>query len=89
VAHGCHPSYSGGRKHEDLGSKPAWANSSQDLISKNPSQKRAGGWLKVKVLGSNPSTTKKKKSQLQSSNLEMKKIPVIIVQKEYNKFTSN
>jgi hypothetical protein len=37
------PSYSGGRDQEDCGSKPAQANSSQDPISKNPSQKRAGG----------------------------------------------
>jgi hypothetical protein len=35
VAHTCHPSYSGGRDQEDHGSKPAWANSSRDPISKN------------------------------------------------------
>jgi hypothetical protein len=39
VAHACNPSYSGGRDQKDCGSKPAWANNSQDLISKNPSQK--------------------------------------------------
>jgi hypothetical protein len=33
----------GGRDQEDCSSKSAWANSSQDPISKNPSQKRAGG----------------------------------------------
>jgi hypothetical protein len=27
VAHTCNPSYSGGRDQEDLGLKPAWANS--------------------------------------------------------------
>jgi hypothetical protein len=43
VAHTCNSSYSGGRDQEDLSSKPAWANSSQDPISKNPSQKRGGG----------------------------------------------
>jgi hypothetical protein len=43
VAHAYNPSFSGGRDQEDCGSKPAWANSSQDPISKNPSQKRAGG----------------------------------------------
>jgi hypothetical protein len=43
VAHACNPSYSGGRDQEDLGLKPAWANSSQDLISKNPSKKSGGG----------------------------------------------
>jgi hypothetical protein len=28
VAHACNPSYSGGRGQEDLGSKPAWGDSS-------------------------------------------------------------
>jgi hypothetical protein len=41
VAHACNPSYSGGRDQKDQGSKPAWANSSRDLISKNPSQKKS------------------------------------------------
>jgi hypothetical protein len=35
--------HSGGRDQEDHDSKPAQANSSQDPISKNPSQKKAGG----------------------------------------------
>jgi hypothetical protein len=49
VAHAYDPSYLGGRDQEDCGLKPAWANSSQDSISKNPSQNkqteqnRAGG----------------------------------------------
>jgi hypothetical protein len=47
VAHTCNPSYSGSRDQEDHGSKPAWANSSRDPISKNPSQKRAGGATQV------------------------------------------
>jgi hypothetical protein len=34
VAHACNPSYSGGRDQEDRGSKPAWANSFRDPISK-------------------------------------------------------
>jgi hypothetical protein len=38
-SHACNPSYSGGRGQEDHGSKPTWANSSRDPISKNPSQK--------------------------------------------------
>jgi hypothetical protein len=38
VAHS-NPSFSGGRSQEDRSSKPAQANSSQDPISKNPSQK--------------------------------------------------
>jgi hypothetical protein len=54
VAHVCNPSYSGGRDQEVGGLRPAWANSLQDPISKNPSQKRAD---KHGVLNSN-STTK-------------------------------
>jgi hypothetical protein len=47
---------------EDLGSKPARTNSSQDPISKKkPSQKRADGVAQVKDLSSNPSTAKRKK----------------------------
>jgi hypothetical protein len=42
VAHTCNPSYSGGRDQEDFGSKPAWTNSLQDPISKNPSHKNKG-----------------------------------------------
>jgi hypothetical protein len=40
VAYACNPSYSGGRDQEDCGSKPAWANSSQDPTSKIPITKR-------------------------------------------------
>jgi hypothetical protein len=43
VAHTCNPSYSGDRDQEDCDLKPAWANSSQDLVLKKPTQKRAGG----------------------------------------------
>jgi hypothetical protein len=43
VDHNCNPSHSGGSDQEDRSPKPAWTNSSQDPISKNPSQKRAGG----------------------------------------------
>jgi hypothetical protein len=43
VVHTYNPSYSGGRDQEHHGSKPAHANSSQDLISKKPINKRAGG----------------------------------------------
>jgi hypothetical protein len=42
-AHAYNPSYSGGRDQEDRSLKPAQANSSRNLILKNPSQKRAGG----------------------------------------------
>jgi hypothetical protein len=48
VAHTCKPSYSGGRDQEDLGLKPAWANSLRDPILKNSSQKKElMEWLKV------------------------------------------
>jgi hypothetical protein len=42
VAHTCNPSYSGCRDQEDLGSKPAQANSLRDPISKNTHHKK--GW---------------------------------------------
>jgi hypothetical protein len=59
VAHAYNPCYSGGRNQEHS-SKPYWANSSQDLISKkNPSQKRAVEY-KVEALSSSPSAAKKK-----------------------------
>jgi hypothetical protein len=60
MAHTHNPSYSGGRDQEDRGSKPAWANSSPDPISKNPSQKKAGVTAQGVALSSNPSTKKKK-----------------------------
>jgi hypothetical protein len=60
VAHACNPSYSGGRDQENRDSKPAWANSSPDLISKIPNTKIGlVEWLKIKALSSNPSATKK------------------------------
>jgi hypothetical protein len=43
VAHAYNPSYSGSREQEDLGSKPARANSSQDPISKIHHKKGEGG----------------------------------------------
>jgi hypothetical protein len=36
----CNSNYSGGRDQEHLGSKPAWANSSQDTILKTPNTKK-------------------------------------------------
>jgi hypothetical protein len=42
VAHACTPGYSAGRDREDRGSKPAWANSSQDPILKKSIAKK--GW---------------------------------------------
>jgi hypothetical protein len=62
VAHACNPRYSGGRDQEDCSSKPAQANSSARPYLKKPFTKiRLVEWLKVKVLGSSPSTAKKKK----------------------------
>jgi hypothetical protein len=50
VAHTYYPSYSGGRDQEDQGSKPAWANSSRDLVSKKKkknTKKRLVEWRKA------------------------------------------
>jgi hypothetical protein len=65
VAHTCNPSYSGGRDQEDQGSKPALANSSQDLSSKKKPITKIGlvEWHKVKVLCSNPRLQKRKKKK--------------------------
>jgi hypothetical protein len=68
VAHTYNPSYSGGSDQEDLGSKPAQINSSQNHIS-HPTQRRAGRVVQVvehppskgKALSSNHNTTKKVK----------------------------
>jgi hypothetical protein len=66
VANACIPSYSGGRDQEDHSSKPAWANSSQDPISKKPITKTGlVEWLKGKALSSSPNTAKKKKKKIQ------------------------
>jgi hypothetical protein len=44
VSHTNHPSHTGpGHRDQDNGLKPAGANSSQDPISKNPSQKNRAG----------------------------------------------
>jgi hypothetical protein len=43
VAHSYNPSEPGGRDQKDRSLKPAQASSLRDPISKNPSQKRAGG----------------------------------------------
>jgi hypothetical protein len=50
VAHACNPSYSGGRDQEDCGSKPAWANGSENLSQKKKKITKIKGlveWLKV------------------------------------------
>jgi hypothetical protein len=54
------PSNSGGTDLEDLGSKPAWANSSKrPYLEKTFHKKRLVKWLKVYALSSSPSTAKK------------------------------
>jgi hypothetical protein len=40
VAHACNPSYFGDRDQEDRGSRPAWANSLRDPISKLKKKKK-------------------------------------------------
>jgi hypothetical protein len=54
MTHACNPSYSGGRDQEDCGSEPAWANSSQDPISKNPSLKKKKKWAGGVAQGEGP-----------------------------------
>jgi hypothetical protein len=43
IANACNPSYSRSRYQEEHILKPAWANSSGDLISEIPITKRSGG----------------------------------------------
>jgi hypothetical protein len=43
MAHVCNPIYSGGRDQEDLGLKPAWANTSRPYLKKTHYKKRADG----------------------------------------------
>jgi hypothetical protein len=58
VAHTYNLCYSGGSDQEDQGLKPVQANNSRDPISKKIHHKKGlVEWLKV--LSSNPSTTKK------------------------------
>jgi hypothetical protein len=47
----------------------------ETLSRKIPSLKRAGGWLKVKGLSSNPSTAKKKKNPKPKNNKQTNKNP--------------
>jgi hypothetical protein len=61
MASACNPSYSGGRDQEDCSSKPAWANSSGDPVSKTLRKNGLVEWLQVKAMSSSPSIAKKKK----------------------------
>jgi hypothetical protein len=70
VAHVCNAGYLGGREHEGHGTKPVWAFSSQDPVSKvTNTENRAVAQVieclssKWETLTSKPSATKKKKSQ--------------------------
>jgi hypothetical protein len=64
VTQACNPSYSGSKDQEDGSSKPAQANSSTRPYLEKPFTKIGlVEWLKVKVLSSSPSTTKKKKTK--------------------------
>jgi hypothetical protein len=63
------PCYSGSRDQEDRSSKPAWANSLRDPMSKYPTQEGAGGVAQVveqlpskhETLNFNPISTKRLK----------------------------
>jgi hypothetical protein len=56
-----YPSHPGSRDQEDRGLKPAWTNSSQDLILKTIHHKKGMvEWLKVWALTSTPMPQKKK-----------------------------
>jgi hypothetical protein len=68
VAHAYNPSNLEGRDQQDPGSKPARTNSSQDPISKNPSQKttkknRAGRVAQGEGPEFKPQYCKKKKKK--------------------------
>jgi hypothetical protein len=67
VAHVCNPSYSGGRDEKDSISKPAWANSSQELILKIPITKWLVEQLKVKALSSSPRKARKENKSIKTS----------------------
>jgi hypothetical protein len=66
VPHTYNPSYSGGRDQEDLSSKPMWANSWWDPISKKTFTKK-GWWngYRYRSLVQTPVLKKKKKDSLE------------------------
>jgi hypothetical protein len=64
------PSYSGGRDQEDLGLKPAWANSyMRSYLKKHFTKIGLVEWLKVQALSSNSRTAKKKRERERESNI--------------------
>jgi hypothetical protein len=77
VSHTYNPRYSGGRDQEDHGSKSTQANSLQDLISKTPSHKRAGGVAQDVGPEFKPQYCKKKKKLKKEKNVRKRKIKEI------------
>jgi hypothetical protein len=70
VIHVYNASYSKGRDQEDRSSKPAWADSPRDPISKKKKKKKSHThkkrlveWLKAWALSSNPSTATNKQTK--------------------------
>jgi hypothetical protein len=77
VAHAYNPSYSGGRVQEDGGSKPAsqpQANCSQAPISKQKSQRKAGGVTRGVGPEFKPHCHKKKKNAENKLNMQFKNL---------------
>jgi hypothetical protein len=68
VAHVHNLNYSGGRDQKDHSSKPAWTNSSQDPISKNPLQKWADGVAQGVGPEFKPQYCKEKKKNKKQTN---------------------
>jgi hypothetical protein len=60
MAHVCNPIYSGGRDQEDLGLKPAWANTSRPYLKKTHYKNRQMEWLECRHWVQAPVLWKKK-----------------------------
>jgi hypothetical protein len=89
VVHACNPSYSGGRDHEDLDTKPAQANNWWDPISKRKKnlKKEPVEWIKLWALSSNTSTTKKKRSKCKSKESISGHIHIKMLRKKWGEIT--
>jgi hypothetical protein len=73
VTHTCNPSYSGGRDQEDRSSKPIWANSMRDPISKNSITKNwAGGVAQGEGPQVKPQNHTKKKKNSSEITMHLK-----------------
>jgi hypothetical protein len=89
MAHACNPSYSGGRDQEDLGSKPNLGKQfSRPYLEKPFTKIGLVEWLKVKVMSSSPSTTKKK-GQVYEENEWLKKHVILNVGDQIAKIPRN